>query len=248
MIYNFDNLSFQILSVSLYKHRDEKQSVAERPYAALSYRLCGEGRFQIDGRSLTVKTGDVIFIPDGMPYEVEYSCSESIVIHLTECNYREAEVIAVEDKRGAESRFWQLLRIWQEVHSSNRAKSCVYDILSHFESERTAVASDPDVARCVQYFVERFRDAETTVEALCRDTHISHSSLQRKFKRHLGVTPKQYLVKLRMNLALELLMRGEMSVKGVAYACGYEDEKYFSRAFKQTYGYSPMRFVSGLSV
>ena len=248
MIYNFEELSFQILGVMVFKHNDGRHRVAERPYAALSYRICGEGSFRIDGKNIDVIEGDVIFGPDGMSYEVEYSGSESIVIHLTGCNYREAEKMTFGDKKEIESRFWKLLMSWQELHSVNCAKSCVYDILACFESESVAEDTDPDVARCVQYFHETFTESETTVELLCGLTHLSHSTIRRKFKRYLGVTPKEYLTGLRMKKALDLLTRGEMSVKEAAYACGYGDEKYFSRVFSKTYGHPPVRFSSGLPV
>ena len=52
----------------------------------------------------------------------------------------------------------------------------------------------------------------------------------------------QYVSRLRMNRALELLSEREKSIREIALACGFEDEKYFSRAFKKKYGYPPSYF------
>lgn len=41
MIYNFEGLSFQILTVDRFSHKDGCFKVKERPYAALSFRLSG---------------------------------------------------------------------------------------------------------------------------------------------------------------------------------------------------------------
>jgi AraC-like DNA-binding protein len=61
----------------------------------------------------------------------------------------------------------------------------------------------------------------------------------------MGITPLEYMTKLRMKKAEQLLsaMRNkEYSVAEVAQMCGYEDALYFSRVFKKTYGCSPSNF------
>ena len=45
-----------------------------------------------------------------------------------------------------------------------------------------------------------------------------------------------------MEKALELLSEGELSIKEIAFTCGYSDEKYFSRAFRKKYGCPPSHF------
>lgn len=242
MIYNFEHLSFQVMNVAVYDHRDGCFCVKARPHAALSYRVSGEGRFQVEGKNITVKAGDIIFIPADTPYTVEYSSSESIVLHLLDCNYREPEKITVTDRKMMESKFRHLLNAHREYRSLNRTKSCIYDIFAQMESEGSAVILDPDVLKCMEYMKDHYAESELTVEMLCADAHISHSCLQRKFRKYLGVTPKEYLTKLRMNKAIELFSEGGHSVRSIAYFCGYDDEKYFSRAFKRIYGCPPVRF------
>jgi transcriptional regulator GlxA family with amidase domain len=42
-----------------------------------------------------------------------------------------------------------------------------------------------------------------------------------------------------MNKALQLLVENRLSVKEISFLCGFSDEKYFSRAFREKYGYPP---------
>ena len=97
MIYNFDNLSFQILTVDRFVHQVGFFEVKARPYAALSFRVEGTGDFKVGQKSFRVIPGDVLFLPANMPYQVEYSISESIVANLSDCPYSEAEVFALKD-------------------------------------------------------------------------------------------------------------------------------------------------------
>ena len=248
MIYNYDNLAFQILSVGRFAHNEGVYYVKSRPYAALSFRVSGTGSFEIGERSFTVRQGDVMFLPADTPYKVEYSVSESIVVHFNQCNYTEPENVSLDRSTATGILFSQLLDAWSQEHSVNRAKSMVYDLLDRINRERKTAMVSASVADCIRYAEDNFCDPTLDDEALCKIGYISVSGLQRAFREYLGTTPRQYLIKLRMNHAVKLLLRNEMSVKEVAFACGFRDEKYFSRVFKQRYGHTPSALKRNVTV
>lgn len=242
MIYNDPRFSFQILTVDYFAHEQGTFHVKARPYAALSFRLSGTGVFDIGNKHLITKPGDVLFLPAGTPYKVEYSVSESIVVHLLDCHYAEAENISIGNRSEIGLCFDSLFRSWKEHRSINKAKSIVYDVLAKMENDQTDLISHTALANCIRYMNENFRDPALDIEAVCNVGFISESSLQRAFLKHFQVSPKQYLIRLRMKCALELLKDNTFSVKEIASLCGFTDEKYFSRAFKKTYGYPPSEF------
>ena len=45
-----------------------------------------------------------------------------------------------------------------------------------------------------------------------------------------------------MELAKDLLSEGTVSIKEVAYSCGFSDEKYFTRVFRKTMGMTPTEY------
>ena len=242
MIYHFDELEFKPISVGAFVHKDGFFEVKARPFASLSLRTKGTGDFEINGKRYTTKAGDIIFIPSYMPYKVEYSSSQSIVAHLIDCNYLEAEYITLQSHSALIENFFQrLLTVWNDRHSVNQAKSVLYEILDAISEDQKKVVADASFAACIAYIHEHFRDPKLDVPRICEHGFISVSSLQRKFKEHFEMSPKQYLIRLRMNRALELLIADELSVREIAYACGFSSEKYFSRAFRQRYGHPPSR-------
>jgi len=240
MIYNFDTLSFQVLTIDRYQHKPGVFEVKARPYAALSFRVSGKGDFEIGGRRLTVRPGEVTFVPADMPYRVEYSVSESIVVHLQDCNYFEAENLRVENPTAVAALFSRLLEEWHTRASSHRAKAMIYELLAGLQEDRR-VAGNLALQECVRYIEAHAFDPSLTVEEVCEVGFLSRSSLQRGFREAFGISPKQYLMKLRMDRALTLLIANEKSVKEIAQICGFSDEKYFSRAFRARYGDSPSR-------
>ena len=248
MIYNFDELSFQVLTVRRFYHHEGVFDVKGRPYAALSFRVHGTGDFEIGSKRFVTKPGDVLFLPANTPYKVEYSVSESIVIHFDSCNYSEAENICFENSAKINLLFENLLKAWNEQRSINQTKSIIYDILDKMETDQQESINDTAIARCVRYMEEHYCDPKLDIETLCDMFFISVSSLQRGFTKYLAMSPKQYLIRLRMDRALELLTKNEISVKEISFACGFADEKYFSRAFKKRYGYPPSQLKNNMIV
>jgi len=239
MIYNYDDLYFQVLTIAPFSHKQGSFDVHARPYAALSFRVSGIGDFEIGEKHLITSPGDVLFLPANTSYKVNYSVSESIVVHLGYCNYFEVENICLNNSSRIESRFRHLLEAWNDRHSINHAKSIIYDILEKIASDQKLSINDKVIANCVRYIDANFCDPKINMETVCATAFISASSLQRAFAKYFGMSPKQYLIQLRMNRALELLMESKLSVKEISSACGFTDEKYFSRAFKKKYGYPP---------
>ena len=242
MLYNFDELTFQILTVGLFSHKTGFYEVSPRPYAAVSFRLSGTGRFEIDGKQFTSSKGDVLFLPANMGYKVEYSPSESIVVHFSDCNYCEAENVSSGNTRLMEEMFRDLLQKWEEAGSINGAKAAVYTILDRLSDNKKRLENDTAFQSCLQYLEHHAFDADLKMDAVCRAGFMSPSGMQRTFHQHYGMSPKAYLSKLRMSRALSLLAQNLLSVGEIAEACGFRDEKYFSRAFKTAYGYPPSKF------
>lgn len=72
--------------------------------------------------------------------------------------------------------------------------------------------------------------------------HMSKRSLTRVFQKVMGHSPIDYLIRLRVARAAELLRRGEKKILAVASEVGFQDSNYFARQFRQVLGVSPSDF------
>ena len=183
-----------------------------------------------------------------MSYKVDYLSSCSLVVHFVDCNYGEADEISTLQAPIIEARLVKMLERWREEHSSNRAKAYMYDVFARLEAEASAMLYDTEILDCIKYIEENYCDPSLRIDQVCAKTHVSRSSLQRRFVKCLGVTPKQYVNRLRINRAVDMLTEGQISIREVAYACGFDDEKYFSRVFKSAFGYPPSRFIEKMKM
>ena len=77
------------------------------------------------------------------------------------------------------------------------------------------------------------------VEALARDAHMSAGHLSREFKLAFGEAPYSYLMTRRIERAMALLRRGDLSVTDVCFAVGCSSLGTFSTRFTELVGVPP---------
>ena len=94
--------------------------------------------------------------------------------------------------------------------------------------------------------MEQNYDKPLKVEDYAYLTGRSESTFRRDFKQYFDTTPQQWLKEQRLEKALRLLQKQEMSVTQVAYEIGYENISYFIRAFKGKVGLSPKQYMLSL--
>ena len=70
-------------------------------------------------------------------------------------------------------------------------------------------------------------------------TGLHRSSIYRFFEREYGKSPTEYIRDFRLSKALSILENTDMPINAVAISCGFNDMSYFSKIFKNKYGFSP---------
>lgn len=78
-----------------------------------------------------------------------------------------------------------------------------------------------------------------SVSAIARDAHVTPNHFSMLFKKHTGLTFREYLSKQRIHHSCELLHDVRLSVAQVAIRAGFRDPAYFSRRFREVMGTSP---------
>ena len=80
------------------------------------------------------------------------------------------------------------------------------------------------------------------IDKICRELCISRTYFHRLYLAAFGVTCLHDVIESRIIYAANLLANTDMSVASVAYKCGYENESYFMRQFRQRRGCTPTEF------
>ncbi|MBO0826623.1 MAG: helix-turn-helix transcriptional regulator [Streptosporangiales bacterium] len=101
---------------------------------------------------------------------------------------------------------------------------------------------DLALLRRVRDRIDREYARPLDVEALARGAHVSAGHLSREFRRAYGESPYSYLMTRRIERAMALLRRGDLSVTDVCFAVGCSSLGTFSTRFTELVGVPPSTY------
>ncbi len=100
---------------------------------------------------------------------------------------------------------------------------------------------NPFVEKLMAEMEEKYADSTLAIQTIATSMGMSQSTLSRRTKTLLGKAPVEVLNEFRLNKALILLKEDgrEKNISEVAYSVGFSDPAYFTRKFKDFYGFLP---------
>jgi AraC-like DNA-binding protein len=102
-----------------------------------------------------------------------------------------------------------------------------------------------EMVRRARFDLEEHVLDSVDINELSRRLGTTYSVLRKTFKEYTGLSPYQFYLHLKVNLAKRLLQEGRLSVKEVAYELGFDNPYYFSRLFKSKTGLPPSEWYNG---
>ena len=90
-------------------------------------------------------------------------------------------------------------------------------------------------------YIDCYIHEEITITDIAKALYISQSTLERRFKEALDMTPLEYIRKKKLVLAAQMLQEGK-SVLTAGTSVGYNDNSYFIELFKHYYKITPYQY------
>ena len=100
---------------------------------------------------------------------------------------------------------------------------------------------DQHVERARMY-IEHFYYKKFTIGDIADSIHIDERYLYNIFRQKMGMSPKQYLCKVRYDTAMFFLETSQLTISEIASAVGFENGQYFASFFKSVSGISPTEY------
>lgn len=224
----------------------------------------GAGQFEINGKKTSLKAGDIMHSYPGNRLKIT-SFKEcplrmySIHYDYVMLRWEGAEVHAVEPKGGLpfphrmedhihlREAFDHLFRLWNQKGAGYewKAKLAFLKILEDIcHIQKTQPEHDPVVHLVTQTmnYIQKNYEERLDRNQLAKRVSMSPSYFSVVFKKYTGYTFVQYVTKLRLDQAKELLRSHDLPVAKIAHKVGYRDAFYFSRLFSKEVGMSPREY------
>jgi two-component system response regulator YesN len=123
-------------------------------------------------------------------------------------------------------------------HHGNMIIKSTISFISNYKRSKNI-----DVIEKAKRYIESNYMKEINLDELAQHVSMSTYYFSRIFTKIEGMNFRDYLIKIRMEKAKNLLRQGDKSIKQVALEVGYVDQNYFSKAFKKYTNMSPKEYV-----
>lgn len=248
MFFETDSLSVRLLEVLELKQQQVHILNRGRSFHALSFRMRADTCLTVGEEQYALKDSSIAYVPAHLDYTRTAAVDELIVIHFETVgeDAHAIECFMPSDPARIERLFHEILERWNRKEDGYfyQCTALLYRILAecHVQNRKEAVPISK-IQASVDYMKQHYRQS-CPIGEIAAQSFMSEVWFRKLFKAEYGMSPRQYIIQLRIQNAIALMSTGYYSLKEVAYLSGYQDYKYFSVEFKKTVGTSPSEYLA----
>ena len=219
----------------------------------LLYIWNGEATFrQNDGKTVKATDGQLIYIPKGLKYKMQYTgiSTTFVVLNFNILSRDEAAEISKDITLLAKDSDHQIASIMAKLETSSapqslvgqfRRKELFYRLLRFVSVDNELLSEEAypqQIAKGVLLLKQTYLE-NLPIEEFAKVSNLSTSSFRQLFGKHFGTSPLKYRNMLRIRRAKQLLEDGNCTVTEAAYDSGFENIGYFCECYKKITGETP---------
>ena len=208
---------------------------------------------------------DICLTPNGTSFQARWQdVAETIVIKLDDDWLKSiaAEVFLTDSfeltlQRGKQDRllYHLALTLRNEIASEYESGQIYYDsvlntlavhLVSHYGVRKAEEEKEPGLSKekldSAIAFIRQNYTRKLKLAEMAEVTGLSEFYFDRLFKKSTGYTPHQYLTQYRIDRAKQLLQKEDLTATQIAKLCGFSNQSYFTKLFRQVVGTTPLGY------
>ena len=203
-----------------------------------------------DGRVMHTKPNELFYLPKGSTYRVVSNSQNTAYAINFDANISdEPFTMTLRDTEAVRKLFRKAAKAWKSDSPTKELSVMrdLYGIIVHMIKEKEAEYQPSGQRKillpAIAAIESRFCENGLSVAELASLCNISAVYFRRIFEGQFGISPKEYIIRRRIEYAKSLLASGQLTVSEIATLCGYTEPCHFSREFKKHTGTSPREYL-----
>ena len=218
--------------------------IENRKSFGLSFCTDGQITYTHNGKKIISDKNHAVILPKGQTYTLHGDKTGSFpVINFTCADALCNTVISlpVQNIEAYIKDFEKLRSL--SLFDGNRAE--MMSIFYHILHSLSAQSSSCNIIMpAIKYLENNYQNPNLTNAELALKCNISEVYFRRIFTKHYNMTPKQFLIDIRINKSKQLLSEGALKINAVAVKCGFSNQYHFCRVFKEKTGLTPTEYMN----
>ena len=122
------------------------------------------------------------------------------------------------------------------------------DVNENIDSKNTTSLDKQFITNILSYINDNINDEKLNVEHLAGELFLSRSKLYRKIKALTGETANEFIRKVRLKKAKQIIQNSNYTISEVCYKVGFSSPSYFTKCFKDHFGVLPTEIREKIEV
>ena len=246
----FENINNLKVCETIYGNTADFTRIENRPNHILITRVSGKVVFEFDDMTIKTEPGECILLPCGCSYcarRISEEASEFALLRFEgDGDFHKPKKFSIDDF----PRYMTLSHrlgyslLFDEEKKKLSSLSLFYEMLSLLSPETESAYVNSRKLELIKpaltYLEEHIYDQDLVIGTLSKLCNISDVYLRQIFFQYTGKSICKYITEKRLDRAKSMLDNEDyVLIREVAEAVGYSNPLYFSRLFKNRFGYSP---------
>lgn len=219
----------------------------------------GKGKIKIESEIIDVKENDLIYFTPETKHSLWVEKEPFMAFHGVHFSFNDANERLILPYVSSLKNTFKLKRLFNELRDdylgigylnnwklSITLQTIILEVLNDIYLQTSPI----NIKRINDLVIniKNNPSKEYTLENLCKLSNLKKSQLIVAFKEVTGLTPMKYVNYIRLEKSKLLLISSDMKIKDIAFLVGFNDELFFSRQFKNSYGISPKQLRSNFNL
>ena len=228
---------------TVFSPKGRSAKIQNRDSYALSFCEEGQITYTHNGNKFISDKDHAVILPQGQSYSIYGDKTGSFpVINFTCADILCDTVISlpIDNSKSYMKDFNRLQSLSLFGENRTEMMSIFYHMLHRLSSQNSSCQV---ILPAIKYLENNYQNPNLTNKKLAEQCKLSEVYFRRVFTNYYNMSPKQFLIDIRINKAKQLLSEGAMKINVIASNCGFSNQYHFCRIFKEKTGLTRTEYM-----
>ena len=227
--------------ITVYSENGRRDKMTDRRSYGLSFCKEGQVTYIQDGCEYVSNRDCAVILPKGGTYLIKRDKTGAFPLINFDCLdflCDTVTVIPIQNTEELIADYERMKKLFCFDDNRTQIFSIFYGILHKLCSDNIP----RELFGAVRLINSDYCDSSLTNTRLADECNISEVYFRKLFTKHFGISPKQFIIDVRIQKAKQLLAEGSLSISHISEKCGFSNPYHFCRLFKQHTGITPSEY------